>query len=128
MRPRWSLAFIILAIGALTILALLYVGRGDAISEPNLIAALKRLIGLYVPLLALVISFLFARKAKPAEEVPSRAHNIAAVLIVTFWCVMPGLLFATTRTIESATKMLEVLQPWGDTVVMTVLGYYFARE
>lgn len=125
-RSRLILAVAVLLTGLGTLFALLYVGRGEAISHANQMAALKQLSRIFLPLFALILGYVFG--GTPPDTAHRGARTAIAVLVVTVWCLTPAAVFGFTRTIEDSMDLLAILEPWSESVVMVVLGFYFGKH
>jgi hypothetical protein len=125
-RRRLTLAWIVVGTGLGTILGLLFMSRGGAISHENQMKGLEALISVYLPLFALIIAFHFGKAGD--EEHRSTAPFSLALTLVAFWCLAPAIVFVSAQVIEDSLETLSTLRPFGDGIVLGVLGYYFGRQ
>ena len=124
---RAILAGVVVGTCLLTILGFFIVGRGGAISEPNHQRALRLLITIYSPLMALVLAFYFSN-TEIEGNADSTPRFALALVIVAAWCLAPITLFATVQVVERVIGYIEDLRAWGETVTLAVLGFYFGKE
>jgi hypothetical protein len=128
-HKRLLLAGVVLVTGILTLLAVPFLGRGDAISHENQVLTVRYLLGLYLPLLGLITAFHFGSLATggPTKSRSPRSDGrfLIALVLVGFWCLAPAILFAITLKVDATTDLLTELKPFGDTLVLAALGFYF---
>lgn len=126
---RYLLAVVIVVAGVGTVAALFVMSRGEAISRENREVVLRELSQLYLPLFGLVVGTLFSGASIAVDQKRMRRTRLLlALILVGAWCLLPAATFTVTGYVEDVISTLLILRPWGDAVVMAVLGFYFARE
>jgi hypothetical protein len=111
-----------------SLIVVLWLGRGGGISYDTKITAMGRLAAFYVPLFTLMTAFYFGRSKGRASDatVPFDAFFFAAA-IVTLWVITPIFLLMTLF-IEDVLTALERIKPYGDSLALLAVGYYFSKD
>ena len=113
------------------IVALIYlfsVASGGAIGSKNLLNAVIKFLGFYVPLLTLVATFFFVAGQGGGEEIPTPAITFYfALFIVSIWSLTPILLLLAGLYIEEVLEYIDRLVPLGQSLALMALGYYFKK-
>jgi hypothetical protein len=130
-RSFLALTVVIAAVG--TAIGLLVVSRGGAISPTNLVIAGRRVADLYIPAAGLIVGFLFARRAPATAKLTqtsalSQTRDAIAVIIVLSWALFPALVFFLSKSVEQTIALVDVFNPWGESLVMAIIGYYFSKD
>ncbi|HUP62513.1 MAG TPA: hypothetical protein VNA69_19065 [Thermoanaerobaculia bacterium] len=125
---RLLLGGIVLVLAIVSISALFVVGRGGAIADNNQKTALVTILTLYGPLLGLICAFSFSSRSNRRLTKNNIPLFVLALVVTTFWCATPVLIFVTSLVIESTLEKLAALSPFGDTVVLAIIGFYFGDQ
>ena len=107
--------------------SLFSVASGGAIGSKNLLNAVIKFLGFYVPLLTLVATFFFVA-GQGESEIPTPAVTFYfALFIVSIWALTPILLLLSGLFIEEVLEYIDGLIPLGQSLALMALGYYFKK-
>jgi len=111
-----------------SVLLLLWLGRGDGIAPHLKLSALGKLAGFYLPLLSLMAAFYFVGTAgrRRSATVPIDAF-VFAMVIVFLWVLIP-LFLLSFLFVEDFLVTIEKVKPFGDSLALAAVGYYFAKN
>ncbi|QQO53877.1 MAG: hypothetical protein N838_11430 [Thiohalocapsa sp. PB-PSB1] len=115
------------ALGAF--LALAYAGRDGGIIWDTVKSVMNDLLGIYLPLIAMMSAFYFG-EAKPLPERASEPVQTFLFTLITagVWVLLPPVLILFGGAIEGVQETLTLLKPYGETIAAAGIGYYFARS
>jgi hypothetical protein len=107
---------------------LLWIGRDGGISYDLKIGALGKLAAFYMPLLTLMAAFYFGgSRSKTLNAIVPLEAFVFAVIVVTLWVIVPIFLLLTLF-IEDVAPALERVKPYGDSLALLAVGYYFSQD
>lgn len=111
-----------------SVIILLLMSRNGGINYQNKTETIERLALFYFPLLTLMAAFFFGKGGSGSANapVPFDAFVFAAA-IVTLWVLTP-IFFLFAFYIEDVIVDLPKIKPYGDSVSLLALGYYFSKD
>jgi Mn2+/Fe2+ NRAMP family transporter len=113
------------------IVAMVYlfsVAGGGAIGSKNLLNAVVKFLGFYVPLLSLVATFFFKERQGDGDSATPAVTFYFAMFIVTIWVLTPILILLSGLYIEEVLDYIDRLIPLGESLALMALGYYFTKS
>lgn len=110
------------------LLCLHFIFGNGAVSSENQSKAFFKLLGFYLPLLALVATFFFVDKQGGAGGKTPKETFFVALFIVGLWVLAPILLMLGIWYIEDVLDYLDKLIPVGESLALMALGYYFSKK
>lgn len=127
-RGRLLLMGVIAACLIVAMMSLFSVARGGAIGTNNLLNAVVKFLGFYVPLLSLVATFFFKDRQGDSDSATPAGTFYFAIFIVSFWVLTPILLLFSGLYIEEVLDYIDKLIPLGQSLALMALGYYFTKS
>ena len=128
-KGRLALMALVLltAIGAYA--TLFYLGRGGRIHPEQIRLSMRELLEVYLPLIVVMGGFYFGEasftKGRGRE---TAAQTFAFAFIVTgLWVVSP-IVFLLYAFVEEAMRYLAIIKPFGESVAMGAVAFYFAKS
>jgi hypothetical protein len=124
----WLMAVVVVfLVGAIA--CLFWIGRGEAIRSEMKTAALIDLLGFYMPLLSLMAAFYFGGRQPDRDDKASPLDTFVVALVFTsLWTLVPMFLLLFGGTIEDILETLKKMKPFGDTLALAAIGYYFSNN
>jgi len=111
------------------LITLSVIARDGAIHHDMLQTAYGKICSFYVPLLSLIGAFFFTRnKDEHSEAGTSIEAFLFAIFVTSIWVVAPLLLLWLEVYIEYILADLEQVKPFGDTIALVAIGYYFSKS
>jgi hypothetical protein len=118
----------VLSLAVITVVALLYAGRGGAIGAENMGAVGQQLADMYLPLLGIMAGFYFSEKAAASGDY-AVGGLLFALFVLGIWLVIPLLLLLIPQfTVEDIIGYLRGAGPYGEALVAGTLTFYFSRD
>lgn len=108
--------------------SLFFTARGGAINSDNLLNAVIKFLGFYIPLLSLIGTFLFKGEKDEGDSQTSMAAFLFAVFISLIWVLTPILLLVSGLNIEDVLSYIDKLIPVGQSLALMAIGYYFSKD
>lgn len=113
-------------VGALT--ALFVSARDGAINDGNQLDALVKIIGFYLPLLAIIGTFYFKDKQGVTDGEIAKARYIFAFFIMTLWILIPILLLSFKEYIETVMSWTDKINALCLSFINIVLAFIFSKD
>ena len=127
-KGRWILMIVILGSFIASFLILFIVGRHGRIAAEGIYATIKELIGIYLPLIAMMTAFYFGQQRAGLQTNSTTIETfVFSVLTVSAWVLIPPIFILFGGAIESIFDTINLLKPYGDTVAAAGVAFYFAR-
>jgi uncharacterized membrane protein len=118
-----------LGVGLIVAMGLLFsVAHGGAIGSKNLLNAVVKFLGFYVPLLSLVATFFFTTPQGDGDNLTPAGTFYFAFFLVSIWVLTPILLLLSGLFIEEVLDYIDKLIPLGQSLALMALGYYFKKN
>jgi hypothetical protein len=98
-------------------------------SEPVRLIAMRSLLDMYLPPVALMCAFYFGEKGTTdAKDRATSFESLLFSMIITgIWVVTPPFLIYFCQTVEMAMRSLDALKIYGQTTALAAVAFYFAR-
>lgn len=113
-------------VGALT--ALFVSARDGAINDTNQLDALVKVIGFYLPLLAIIGTFYFKDKLGNTDGEIAKAPYIFAFFIMTAWILIPILLLSFKQYIETVMSWTDKINALCLSFINITLAFIFSQD
>ena len=113
-------------LGAL--IALFASARDGAISDPNQLDALVKIIGFYLPLITIIGTFYFKDKFGGTDSQISKPAFIFAALIILTWVLIPVLLLSFKQYIESILNWIDKINSLCVSFINLTIAYIFSMD
>ncbi len=128
-KGRLSLMLVVLISAILSFLTLLITGKIREIQSEAIMQAIKVLIEIYLPLITMMAAFYFGQNIPRSEKNQTSIEIfIFAIITVGIWVVSPIVLFILGGTIDNIIGIISLLKPYGETVAVAGVAYYFAKS
>lgn len=112
-----------------SIITLLWIGRDGGIKAELKIQGFGKLAAFYLPIVLLMLAFYFGRKRSRRRNATVPLENFVFTLIVIIaWVLTPVFLLVFIPAIEDTLATLEKIKPYGDSVALVAIGYYFSKD
>lgn len=119
----------VIAAGFIGALAALFASARDgAINDPNQLDALVKVIGFYLPLLAIVGTFYFKDKLGETDGEIAKAPYIFAFFIMTVWILIPILLLSFKQHIETVMSWTDKINALCLSFINITLAFIFSKD
>jgi hypothetical protein len=110
------------------VLCLMFVSRDGGIGSKNLSEAFFKILGFYIPLLALVATFFFRDNQGGTTAKTPKETFYVALFITALWVLTPIFLLFSVQYIEDILTYIDRLTPLGQSLALMALGYYFTKR
>ena len=113
-------------VGAL--IALFVSARGGAINDNNQLDALVKVIGFYLPLLAIIGTFYFKDKRGGTDSEMTKSTFLFAVFIILLWVLIPILLLSFKQYIETIMSWTDKINALCVSFINMAVAYIFSKD
>lgn len=110
------------------LLSLSSVFGGGAIGSENQSNAFFKILGFYIPLLTLVVTFFFKENLGGTSNDTPLETLVVAIFIILIWSLTPILLLRSVWYIEDVFGYIDKLIPVGQSLALMALGHYFTKK
>jgi hypothetical protein len=109
------------------IASLFWLGRGGALRYELRMDAIAKLLAFYLPLFSLMAAFYFGQRQRTNNRIDIEPFIFAAAILST-WVLTPVFLLWLADNIKEALGYIEKTKPFGDTLALSAVGYYFSKS
>jgi hypothetical protein len=127
---RWTIMGIVSLAAVSSYLLLWYVGRGGAVSEAVRNPAMRSLVSIYLPLIAIMGAFYFGEEVGDGciDRVTSRESYFFSLFVISLWTLAPPLFIFFSETVEMAFRAIDTVGAFGQTAAAGAVAFYFAKS
>ena len=118
---RWVIWISTIGSGLLSIIILLYVGRGGRIHNDMINFGIVKILEIYLPIIAIMTAFYFVGsrngKANTSQYVSIEVFTFS-VVISSLWIFLPPLMITFIIPIEHSFNLLQQFEKYGQTAAI----------
>ena len=127
-KGRSILMLIIIGSAILAHLILIYESRDGRIHPEGIKSTIHCFLGLYLPLIAAMSVFYFTeKKNNKGKRFVNLQTFIFALIVTTAWVLLPILFLISGFTVEKIQDLLQAFRPFGDTVAVVAVVFFFLQ-